>query len=134
MQPTHCNIKNIAGFTLQYWRPVWHYQGHQILPAIFNSFCYYFTHFLDYTHEIPATTSSTRLQYSNEPQLTLSIVLSNLSVMNHNIGVLRRDNNFIFFLFRFRHFPFPFIFLILLLSKLDLLPFNTPALFHLLFF
>ena len=82
--------------------------------------------------------SSTRLQYSNEPQLMLSIILPNLSVINHNVGVLRRDYNFIFFLFRFRHFPFPFIFFILLLSNLasyiSLLPLNTPALFHLPFF
>ena len=39
---------------------------------------------LDYTHEISATTSLTRLQYSNKPQLMLSVILPNLSVMNHN--------------------------------------------------
>ena len=107
LQLSRCNIKNQSEII----KDTKHWQQ-------FSIFFSYFTHFLDYTHEIPATTSSTRLQYSNEPQLMLSIILPNLSVINHNIGVLGRDYNFIFFLFRFRDFPFPFIFFILLLSNL----------------
>ena len=88
LQLSRCNFKNQSEII----KDTKHWQQ-------FSIFFSYFTHFLDYTHEIPATTSSTQLQYSNEPQLMLSIILPNLSVINHNIGVLGRDHNFIFLLF-----------------------------------